>query len=293
MFTSETEANIDRFDSLLRQEPRPTVSVIVLALNEAESLPYILPRIPDWVDEILLVDGHSSDDTTGITCDLSKTARVVMQQGRGKGAAIRSGFAAAKGDIVVTLDADGSTDPKEIPAFVGALLSGADFAKGSRFVQGGGTADMPFHRRLANQALVALANLIAGTQYTDITYGYNATWRRHAARLGLDIDGWANEIITNLRAARGGLHVVEVASFEHKRIGGKAKLAAFSAGWAILKAMLREPFRARLKDSAKLDNVSSESIMRLGTQYKEEPLETWLCDRSDGSTEGDQVTPEA
>ncbi len=293
MFVVETEASADRFDTALRPERRPTVSVIIPALNEAENLPHVLPRIPEWVDEVLLVDGHSSDGTTSITCDLSKSARVVIQNGRGKGAAIRSGFAAAKGDIVVILDADGSTDPKEIPAFVGALLSGADFAKGSRFLQGGGTVDMPLHRRLANKALVVLANFIAGTNYTDITYGYNATWRRHAIGLGLDIDGWANEIITNLRAARSGLRVVEVASFEHKRIGGKAKLVAFSAGWTILRAMLKEPFISRRTRTATPDQVDSESIMRLGPKYQGEPLETWLCDRADGSTEGAQVSPEA
>jgi hypothetical protein len=102
---------------------------------------------------------------------------------------------------------------------------------------------MPLYRRLANRGLTLLANLIAGTRYTDITYGYNATWRRHADALALDIDGWASEIITNLRVARKGLRVVEVASFEQPRVAGEAKLRAFSAGWTILKAMLREPFR--------------------------------------------------
>ena len=264
-------------DSPCRPDNRPTVSVVVPALNEAESLPYVLPRIPnEWVDEVLLVDGRSQDNTVDVACSVRGKTRIVMQQGKGKGAAIRSGFAAARGDIVITMDADGSMDPAEIPAFVGTLVSGADFAKGSRFIQGGGTDDMPFYRRLANNGLTMLANLIAGTHYTDITYGYNATWRRHAGALGLDIDGWANEIITNLRAARNGLRVVEVASFEQERVAGQAKLAAFSAGWTILKAMLREPSANRRR--ARQDGeVTEESILRLGGD-ESQTLVSWECD---------------
>src|SRR5262245_43111345 len=112
-----------------------TVSVIIPALNEAKNLPYVLPRIPSDVHEVILVDGHSTDDTVQVARSLLPTIRIVTQDGRGKGAALRSGFAAATGKIIVMLDADGSTDPGEIPAFVGTLLAGADFAKGSRFLQ--------------------------------------------------------------------------------------------------------------------------------------------------------------
>ena len=103
--------------------------------------------------------------------------------------------------------------PSEIVLFVGALLTGAHYAKGSRFVQGGGTADMPLYRQLGNQALVILTNVLFGTRYTDITYGYNAFWRSAADALALDIDGWPCEIISNIRAVRNGLRVVEIASF--------------------------------------------------------------------------------
>src|SRR5262245_62878827 len=93
----------------------PRVSVIIPALNEAENLKYVLPRIPDWVDEVLLVDGNSTDATVAVARSLRPNIRIVQQQGRGKGAALRSGFASATGDIIVMLDADGSTDPAEIP----------------------------------------------------------------------------------------------------------------------------------------------------------------------------------
>lgn len=217
-----------------------SVSVVLPALNEAENLAHVLPRIPPWVDEVILVDGHSTDDTVAVAQALLPSIRIVQQEGRGKGAALRSGFAAAIGDIVVHLDADGSTDPTEIPAFVGALLAGADYAKGSRFVQGAGTDDMTALRKVGSWGLVKAANLFFGTHFSDITYGYNAVWRRYAQDLALEIDGWACEIVGNIRAARAGLRVVEVASHEHPRIAGEAKLATFRAGWSILKAMLRE-----------------------------------------------------
>ena len=96
----------------------PTVSVVIPALNEAANLPHVLPKIPPWVCEVLLVDGRSTDDTVEVARRLRPGIRIVTQEGRGKGAALRTGFASARGDIIVTLDADGSTDPGEIPAFV-------------------------------------------------------------------------------------------------------------------------------------------------------------------------------
>lgn len=221
------------------------VSVIIPALNEAESLPHVLPRIPAWVHEVVLVDGNSTDATVAVATELRPSIRIVLQEGCGKGAALRTGFFAATGDIIVMLDADGSTDPLEIAAFVGALLGGADYVKGSRFMQGGGTADMPRLRQWGNWGFVCLTNVLFDTHFTDITYGYNAIWRKHINVLALDIDNWANEIIGNIRVASTGLRVVEVSCFEHERIAGEAKLKTFSAGWQIFKAILAERLKQR------------------------------------------------
>jgi CheY-like chemotaxis protein len=224
-----------------RWERQPLVTVIIPTLNEAENLPHILPYLPyEMIDEVVLVDGRSTDGTVDVARQLLPSIKVILETRLGKGAAIRRGFAAASGDIVITMDGDGSMNPAEIPLFIGALLSGADYVKGTRFVHGSGTLDMPVYRRLGNMALVWTANLLFGTRYTDITYGYNATWRHHAHALALEIDGWACEIISNIRAACCGLRVVEVPCLERERIAGEAKLHAFSAGWVILKAMLRE-----------------------------------------------------
>ncbi len=219
------------------------VSVVIPALNEAESLPFVLPRLPAGLHEVILVDGSSTDGTMEVARRLRPDIKIVKQDRPGKGAALRSGFDAATGDIVVHMDADGSTDPSEIPAFVGALIGGADYAKGSRFMQGGRTDDITPLRRLGNRSFVTIANILCGSRFTDITYGYNAMWRSHHHLLAPEIDGWAHEIVANIRAHRRGLRVVEVGSREAPRVAGEAKLQTFSAGWTILKAIVGERFR--------------------------------------------------
>jgi glycosyltransferase involved in cell wall biosynthesis len=216
------------------------VTVVVPALNEEESLPHVLPLIPTWVHEIILVDGHSQDNTVTVAQQVLPSVRVIRQEGKGKGAALRTGVQVASGDIIVMLDADGSTDPREIPSFVAALLLGADFAKGSRFLQGAGTSDMPFYRQVGNWALTTLTNICFRTRYSDITYGYNAIWRCHSEHLALEIDNWAHEIVSSIRLAARGMHVIEVASYEHRRVAGIAKLSTILAGWMILTSILRE-----------------------------------------------------
>ena len=216
------------------------VSVVVPALNEAENLPHVLPLIPHWVHEVILVDGNSVDDTVAVARALLPSIRVVTQQRRGKGAALQSGFAAATGDIIVMLDADGSTDPREIPAYIGPLLSGADFAKGSRFLQGGGTADMSLHRRLGNLGFVYLVRIFFGGQYTDLCYGYNAFWKRVLPVLSLSGDGFEIETVMNVRALRAKLKIAEVPSFEAPRVHGEGRLRTFPDGWRVLKAIMRE-----------------------------------------------------
>ena len=223
----------------------PTVSVVIPAINEAENLPYVLPQIPSFVDEVLLVDGHSTDDTVEVARSLRPDIRIVQQQGHGKGAALRSGFAAAKGDIIVMLDADGSTDPAEIPAFVGTLLAGADFAKGSRFLQGGGTTDMPFYRRWGNAAFVWLVRLLFGGRFSDLCYGYNAFWARVLPILDLDGDGFEIETMMNVRALDAGLKIAEVPSFESERVHGEGSLKTFPDGWRVLKTIFKEKFGRR------------------------------------------------
>jgi glycosyltransferase involved in cell wall biosynthesis len=226
---------------------RLRVSVVIPALNEAENLQHVLPRIPHWVDEIILVDGHSTDGTPDVAREICPDIRIVTQERKGKGEALRVGFKAATGDIIVMLDADGSTDPEEIPMFIGPLLAGADFVKGSRFLQGGGTADMSMLRRAGNWFFTKIVRMLHGGRYTDLCYGYNAFWARVLPALQLDGDGFEIETVMNVRALKAGLKVVEVPSFEQLRIHGESHLRTFPDGWRVLKAIRRETRSSRRK----------------------------------------------
>ncbi|MBE1586857.1 glycosyltransferase family 2 protein [Nonomuraea angiospora] len=218
----------------------PTVSVVVPAMNEAENLPHVFATIPQWVDEIVLVDGNSVDDTVAVAKRLRPNVKIVTQTGKGKGDALSAGFAACTSDIIVMIDADGSTDGREIINFVGALVTGADFVKGSRYASGGGSDDLTLNRRLGNKILTGMVNVMYNTKYTDLCYGYNAFWARHLDALNLDCDGFEVETLMNVRAAKAGLKVHEVPSHERNRIHGESNLHAVRDGFRVLKTILRE-----------------------------------------------------
>jgi hypothetical protein len=242
-----------------RRPSRPTVSVVIPTLNEAENLPLVLPRLGPDIHEVIIVDGRSEDGTLDVARSLHPEVRAITQTGSGKGNALRTGFAAATGDIIVMLDADGSTDPAEIPAFVGALQSGADFAKGSRFIHGAGTADMTVHRRFGNWVFVVCVRLLFGGRYSDLCYGYNAFWRDVLPTLDLTCDGFEIETLMNIRALRAHLRVVEVASYEKSRIHGLSKLRAWSDGRRVLKTILRERTR-RLRVEERLQEEEFDLV---------------------------------
>jgi glycosyltransferase involved in cell wall biosynthesis len=218
----------------------PTVSVVIPALNEARNLPYVFARLPEDIHEVVLVDGHSTDDTVAVARRLYPDVKIVTQDGRGKGNALQCGFRACTADIIVTLDADGSTDPAEIPRFIAALLTGADFAKGTRFVTGGGSADIDRLRRMGNRILSAMVNHLFGTRYSDLCYGYNAFWRTSLMALGIDCDGFEVETLMNIRGAKAGIHIIEVPSYEAIRLHGQSNLRVIRDGWRVLRTILRE-----------------------------------------------------
>ena len=221
-----------------------TVSVVIPTFNEARNLPSVLPQIPTAGTEVVVVDGLSSDGTLAIVQELCPKAVVVEQPGRGKGDALRAGFQAATGDIIVMMDADGSMSPREIPAFVGALVGGADFAKGSRNLAGGGSADLTPVRNLGNSVLGGIFNAIHGTAHTDLCYGYMAFWRSCLPDVMPDCDGFEVETLLNVRAAQAGLAVVEVPSHEGRRGYGDSNLHPVRDGLRVLRTLLGESWRS-------------------------------------------------
>ena len=218
----------------------PPVSVVIPAMNEAENLPYVFKTLPDWIHEVVLVDGNSSDNTVQVARELWPDVKVVKQVGKGKGDALISGFAACTGDIIVMVDADGSADGQEIVSYVSALVSGADFAKGSRFANGGGTDDMTPIRKFGNWVLCTIVNAKFGARYTDLCYGYNAFWKHCLDKITLDCTGFEIETLMNVRVVKAGLRVQEVPSHEYLRIHGVSNLSAVRDGLRVLKVILKE-----------------------------------------------------
>ena len=221
---------------------RPTVTVIVPTLNEAQNLPLVLPFIPmDWVDEVLLVDGRSTDNTIEVARKLLPSIKVILEKTPGKGAAMRAGYAAATSDILIVLDADGSNDPREIPRFVRALMEGSDMVKGSRFAHGGGTTDMPRIRKLGNGAFVQIVNLLFGTHFTELCYGYHAFWRHCLDQIDLTyVNGFEIDTSLYLKALKAQLRITEVPSFEGYRFHGHGNLRTIPDGWRVLKTIMKE-----------------------------------------------------
>jgi glycosyltransferase involved in cell wall biosynthesis len=218
----------------------PRVSVVIPAMNEAANLPYVFATLPPWIDEVVLVDGRSSDDTVAVARRLWPAVKVVTQTGRGKGDALLAGFAASSGEIIVAMDADGSTHGGEIVRYVAALVAGADFAKGSRFACGAGSTDITRLRRYGNRLLSGLVNVLFGTRYTDLCYGYNAIWAHHLPALALDCDGFEVETMLNIRAVAAGLRIHEVPSQELPRVHGASNLHVMRDGWRIISLIMRE-----------------------------------------------------
>ncbi len=226
-----------------KPEGYPKISVIICTLNEEESLPYVLPNIPKWVDEILLVDGHSADTTVQIAKKLQPEIKVMYQPRKGKGDALRYGIQQASGDIIVTLDADGTTDPEEMPKFIEPLLNGYDFAKGSRFALGL-PHNKPWYRILGNWIIVMTFNILFFKKYTDLCSGYNAFWRKVIEPINLwSPDSFEDEPLINTRVRKAGLKVMEVGHLDRGRFGGDTKAPSWRQGFKAIRTIVNECFR--------------------------------------------------
>jgi hypothetical protein len=219
---------------------RDTVSVVIPALNEEPNIAWVLERLPAFVDEVILVDGHSVDRTVAVARAVRGDIVVVTQNCAGKGAALRAGFAAASGDIIVMFDADGSMDPAETYRFVTPLLNGYDLVKGSRFLSGGGSLDLTVLRRLGNHALVRITNSLFLIRFSDLCYGFCSFRRECLAALALTAHGFEIETELVLHAVKANLRIAEVPSIELARRCGESNLRTFHDGQRVLRTLVRE-----------------------------------------------------
>jgi glycosyltransferase involved in cell wall biosynthesis len=226
-----------------------TVSVVIPTLDEAGNIEAVLRRL-DRFDDVIIVDGLSKDGTVEVARRARPDVRVIEQAPRGKGAALRAGFAAATGDVIVMLDADGSMDPDEADVFLAMINLGFDMVKGSRLAVGGGSHDLTVIRWLGNAALTKLANALFRTNWTDLCYGYVVFRRSCLPRLALTADGFEIESQILGHAAIAGLRIAEIPSIEFPRQYGESHLNARRDGIRVLRAMLTARFAPRARRAA-------------------------------------------
>ena len=228
-----------------------SVTLVVPTFNEELNVGYVLGALPAEIDEIILVDGGSTDGTVEKAKSLIPDIRVIQQARKGKGNALVAGFHSASCDRIIAIDADGSMDPAEISSFIGAMDAGAEYVRGSRFLPGGGSTDITLLRTMGNRFLNGIANTFFHTRYTDLCYGFNAMTRSsvHAfgflnpfdASLGrIWGDGFEIETMMSIRAVKAGLRIAEVPSFEADRISGESNLNTFRDGSRCLRTLIAE-----------------------------------------------------
>ncbi len=218
------------------------ISIVIPTYNEEQNLPVLLEELKllNLSNEIIIVDGHSEDKTVQVA---EKFDCKILYDDVGKGSALRKGLVEAKGDIIICMDADLSMLSNEIHLLVAGIQAGYDICMGSRFIQGGGTEDMTLIRKLGNKFFVFLVNLFWHMEYSDLCYGYRSLRKSCVEKLDLKSDGFGIETEISIKAAKNGLKVLEVPSFEKARVYGRGKLKTFYDGWRIFKVIVTEFFK--------------------------------------------------
>lgn len=216
------------------------ISIVVPTLNESKNIKYLFSNIPEFIDEIVVVDGNSTDGTRDEIIKYRNDAKIIIENRLGKGQALKTGFENASGDIVVIMDADGSHDPKELPGLLEPVLDGYDASHGSRLLPGGGSNDFSVFRKLGNKMFVSLVNYMYGSEYTDLCYGYRAFKKDAIDKMTCTSKGFEIETEQSIRVRKAGLKVKEIPSFESQRIHGNSNLNSFKDGWRILDVIVKE-----------------------------------------------------
>lgn len=233
------------------------VSVVIPTMNEADNLLWLMPKLECLRQqtsdiEVIFVDAGSTDGTLGVLNGWGAT--VVQQTRKGKGNALVCGFAAATGEAIVMMDADGSHHPVEVLRMAYELRQGVEFVKGSRFRLGGGSTDFTATRRLGARVLTGVHNHLFGTRHTDLCYGLMGFTKGALSRLthlptpeGDEPqwgDGFEIETLINCGMALTGADTMEVPSNERARRYGHSNLRPVRDGTRVLLTMLREGRRS-------------------------------------------------
>lgn len=213
------------------------VSLIIPTLNEGKNIAKVLEGVPFFVDEVIVVDGNSTDGTYEIA---ERHGCIVLGDGIGKGAAIIKGVKKSTGKFIVIMDGDQSHRPKEMSAMIEKLAQGYDICLASRFIRGGRTNDMSLVRAAGNAFFVWIVNSIWSIKLTDLCYGYRALRKNSFDSLQLKSRGFSIDAEMTIQAVKHDLKIIEVPSFEKKRRHGKGKLRPLADGLSIIRTIMRE-----------------------------------------------------
>ncbi len=223
---------------------QPYISIVIPTLNEEKNIGKLIKSVKQVLKpyryEIIVVDGGAEGLSTDATVRIARAggAKVAFDN-KGKGSALIRGFRAASGKIIISMDADLSHRPTELKLLIAGIETGYDICVGSRFLTGGGSSDMPPLRVFGNKIFVLLVNLLYGSKYTDMCYGYRSFTKRSVGRMHLKELGFGIETEINIKARKAGLRVLEVPSFEKKRQMGVGKLNTLRDGFVILTTILK------------------------------------------------------
>jgi SAM-dependent methyltransferase len=228
--------------------PAPSVSVLIPARNEAGNVPALFARTPEMGSgtELIFVEGHSSDDTyaaieAGIVANPHRQARLLRQSGRGKGDAVRAGFAVATGDILMILDADMTVPPEDLPRFYEAIRSNkGEFINGVRLMYPMEERAMRFLNLLGNKFFSLAFSWLLGQSIKDTLCGTKVLRRAAYESLAAnrayfgDFDPFGDFDLL-FGAAKLGLEIVELPIRYRERMYGTTNIQRWSHGWLLLK----------------------------------------------------------
>ncbi len=252
---------------------KPTTTLLLPTLDEIEAVRVIIPQIrKEWVDEIIVVDGGSTDGTVEFLRSVG--LRVYSQMKKGYGEGLLEGIHIAKGDIIIEFNPDGNSIPGDIPQIIAKMNEGYDLVIGSRYCGGAKSDDDDWLTATGNWMFTRIVNLLFGTRYTDVLVGFRAYRRVQALQLALDATGLSWPCQSSTRFARAGMRVAEIPAHEPARIGGRRKMMPFRTGWQITKLILRDffashPKRRELKgDQAPTVNAVPEGIVSTPAERK-------------------------